>query len=154
MPKIKTLKVREFRGIRDTSLELGGKSLLLLGENGTGKSSFIDALEFFYTGSVSHLEGAQGISTARHAPHIRANQDNVAVTVEFDQPHAEITRTLKDISNIPPELLDHYNLGASAKFILRRKNLLDFILSQPASRYEQLAAIVGVSELDSVERAF
>lgn len=154
MSKIKTLKVSDFRGIRDSSLELGGKSLLLLGENGTGKSSFIDALEFFYTGSVSHLEGAHGISTTRHAPHIRAKPENVAITIEFDQPQVEITRTLRDISIIPPELLDHCNLGANSKFILRRKNLLDFILSQPANRYEQLASIVGVSELDNIERAF
>ena len=45
--KINQINIRAFRGIRDLELELDGKSLILRGENGTGKSSIVDAIEFF-----------------------------------------------------------------------------------------------------------
>lgn len=154
MPRIKKLTVNNFRGIREASLDLDGCSLVILGENGTGKSSFVDALEFYFTGTVSHLEGAQGISTNRHAPHIHSSREHTSIILEFDRPAGPVTRTFYSLSGIPEELSDYHNLGANAKFILRRKNLLDFILAQPGPRYEQLAAIIGVSDLDKVERAF
>lgn len=154
MPKIKTLTVHNFRGIIESTIDLDGCSVVILGENGTGKSSFVDALEFYFSGTVSHLEGAQGISTARHAPHIRSSQGQTLVALTFDRPEVTLTRTLRNFAEVPEGLREYHSLGASAKFILRRKNLLDFILAQPGPRYEQLAAIIGVNDLDKVERAF
>lgn len=152
MPRIKSLTARCFRGIRDTTLPFDGRSVVLLGENGSGKSSFVDALEFFFTGRVSHLEGAQAISTHRHAPHIRFSRDDAAVEVEFEHPAGVICRTFKGFSSIPPDLEQYVGLGSNSTFILRRKHLLDFILAQPAPRYQQLATIIGIDDLDKVER--
>jgi len=53
--KIKKIRIHGFRGIPDLELELDGKNLLLRGENGTGKSSIVDAVEFFFSGKISHL---------------------------------------------------------------------------------------------------
>ena len=83
MSKIKRLTANNFRGVIQESLDLDGCSVVILGENGTGKSSFIDALEFYFTGKVSHLEGTQGVSTARHAPHILVGEGETSVTIEF-----------------------------------------------------------------------
>ncbi len=152
MPRIKTLSVRCFRGIRDTTLPFDGRSVVLLGENGSGKSSFVDALEFFFTGRVGHLEGAQAISTHKHAPHIRFSRDDAMVEVEFERPAGAVSRTFRGFSSIPPALQQYVELGRNSKFILRRKQLLDFILAQPAPRYQQLAAIIGIGDLDKVER--
>jgi len=152
MPRIKTLTVKDFRGIREATLPFDGRCIVLLGENGAGKSSFVDALEFFFASRVSHLEGAQGVSTSRHAPHIRATPEDTLVEVEFD-PGGKATRTFAGLSSVPEAIKDYLALGANSAFILRRKNLLDFILAQPAPRYEQLAAIIGVSDLDKTERA-
>jgi len=152
MPRIKSLTVRCFRGIRDTTLPFDGRSVVLLGENGSGKSSFVDALEFFFTGRVSHLEGAQAVSTHKHAPHIRFSRNDAMVEVEFERPAGVVCRTFRGFSSIPPDLKQHVELGRNSTFILRRKHLLDFILAQPAPRYQQLAAIIGVDDLDKVER--
>ncbi len=153
MLKLKTLTAKSLRGITDTTLPLDGHSVVLLGENGAGKSSFVDALEFFFTGRVSHLEGAQAISTTRHAPHIHAARDDTLVEIEFDRPPVTISRTFRGLSDVPVDLQDFIQQGAGSTFILRRKNLLDFILARPADRYAQLAAIIGVEDLDKVERA-
>ena len=74
--------------------------------------------------------------------------------MEFDHPATSISRQFRGLSELPSDLTEYHNLGAKARFILRRKNLLDFILAQPAPRYEQLAAIIGVSDLNKVEIAF
>ena len=58
--RLKTIGIHAIRGIPDLELELDGKSLLLEGENETGKSSIVDAIEFFFTGKISHLEGIRG----------------------------------------------------------------------------------------------
>lgn len=154
MPKVKTLTVHNFRGIRESTIDLDGCSVVILGENGTGKSSFVDALEFYFAGTVSHLEGSQGISTNRHAPHIHSDQFQTEVIIGFDQPEFVGIRNLRSLSEIHGDLQDYHALGANSRFVLRRKNLLDFILAQPGPRYDQLAAIIGVSDLDKVERAF
>lgn len=153
MPTIKTLTAKRFRGIVDSPLEVNDRSVVLLGENGTGKSSFVDALEFFFTGKVTHLEGVQAVSTTRHAPHIHGTRDDTAVEIEFNNPNVNVTRTFKTLAGANAELQSYLILGANSAFILRRKNLLDFILAQPAPRYQQLAAIIGVDDLDKAEKA-
>lgn len=58
--KIKSISIAGIRGIKDSiSLSLNEKSVLLYGDNGTGKSSISDAIEWFYTDKVSHLSGSE-----------------------------------------------------------------------------------------------
>src|SRR5260370_39054450 len=75
MPKISRLDVRGLRGIlSQRSLIFDGKSILLFGENGTGKSSFVDAMEWLFTGRITTLDGrAQELSSQKHGPHIRSS---------------------------------------------------------------------------------
>ena len=52
--KIKNIKIKGIRGAKDTlDLNLNGKSILLYGDNGSGKSSISDAIEWFFTDKVS-----------------------------------------------------------------------------------------------------
>jgi len=154
MLKIKNIKARWFRGIIETDLEFNGKSIILFGENGQGKSSFVDALEFLFKGQVSYLEEAQTTSTSRHVPHISCNKKDCEVEIEF-QDGSKISRNFrKGLSNIPPHIQLYFQQGVTSPFILRRKYLLDFILAQPAPRYERLAALIRISDLESVELSF
>jgi len=45
--KIKKVSINAFRGIPHLELGLDGKSMVIFGENGTGKSSIAEAVEFF-----------------------------------------------------------------------------------------------------------
>jgi|GEM_PF-1321062 len=151
MLRIKRLKAKWFRGIVETELEFDGKSIILFGENGQGKSSFVDALEFLFKGQVSYLEEAQTTSTARHVPHIASDKRNCEVEIEF-QDGSKIIRNFKqELSKIPSHTQSYFQQGAESPFILRRKYLLDFILAQPAPRYERLAALIRLSDLENVE---
>ena len=54
--KINSISIKGFRGIRNQiELPLSEKSGLLYGDNGTGKSSIADAIEWFYKDDVEHL---------------------------------------------------------------------------------------------------
>lgn len=54
--KIKNISIKGIRGAKNhLDLPLNGKSILLYGDNGTGKSSISDSIEWFYTDKVSHL---------------------------------------------------------------------------------------------------
>jgi DNA repair ATPase RecN len=59
MASISRLDVRNFRGIPNqaASLTFGQKSVLLFGEKGAGKSSFVDAIEKVLCGRVSSSDG-------------------------------------------------------------------------------------------------
>jgi len=151
MQKIKNLKIKCFRGIVEQDLPFEGKSIVLFGENGNGKSSFVDALEFFFKGSVSYLDEAQTTSTVRHVPHISYKKKDCRVEIEFPQGPVKAYRSFQDIPKLPSYLEDYFKLGSTSPFILRRKYLLDFIIAQPAPRYAQLAALMGITELDNIE---
>jgi DNA repair exonuclease SbcCD ATPase subunit len=54
--KIKNISISGIRGIKgELSLPLSEKSILIYGDNGTGKSSISDALEWYFTERVNHL---------------------------------------------------------------------------------------------------
>ena len=58
--KIKQLEILGLRGIQEKfTLNLAEKSILLYGDNGTGKSSISDSLEWYYTDNVSHLSSTE-----------------------------------------------------------------------------------------------
>jgi len=149
--KIKTISVRAFRGIPDLELELEGKNLLVRGENGTGKSSIVDAIEFFFTGEVNHLGGVQGLSLQRHGFHTNFKPSDVEVTVIFDPGHICLKRDFTTIPSPPAPLNPYFQIAQKGTFILHRSQILDFITSRPADRYRAIGNILGIEQLDEAE---
>ena len=149
--KIKTINIHAFRGIPDLELELDGKSLLLGGENGTGKSAIVEAIEFFFTSRISHLEGIRGLSLQRHGPHVNFNPDDVSVEITFDPGSISLNRTFASAPSPPAEFKDYFQITQKGTFILRRSQILAFIMSQPADRFRTIGSIIGVERLDQVE---
>lgn len=57
MITVDRIKIEEFRGIRDLTVDLGSVNFAVCGPNGTGKSGIVDALEFGPTGPISRVVG-------------------------------------------------------------------------------------------------
>ncbi|MBA3649224.1 MAG: AAA family ATPase [Chitinophagales bacterium] len=58
--KIKALSLKGIRGIRENfSMNLNGNSILIYGDNGTGKSSLTDAMEWLYYDQIQHLSNEE-----------------------------------------------------------------------------------------------
>src|SRR5260370_19347052 len=56
MTSLRAIQIDGFRGVlQNLTVNLGGQSLAIYGENATGKSSIADGIEWFYTDRVAHL---------------------------------------------------------------------------------------------------
>ena len=64
--KFKSIEIKSFRGIKDLTLDLQNKSLVICGPNGTGKSSIIQAFEYLFTEKISALSTVRGKTHVIH----------------------------------------------------------------------------------------
>jgi len=149
--KIKTINIHAFRGIPDLEIQLDGKNLLLRGENGTGKSSIVEAIEFFFTGKISHLEGIRGLSLQRHGPHVNYDANDVNVGLTFNPGSVSLNRTFESSFSPPEQFKEYFEITQKGIFILRRSQILTFIMSNPADRFRAIGSIIGIEPLDAIE---
>jgi recombinational DNA repair ATPase RecF len=150
MINIKTIYIKAFRGISELKIPLEGRGLILKGENGTGKSSIVDAVEYFFTDKVYCLEGIQGLSTMKHAHHVKHDPNELDVSITFSD-NSKYSKTFSVQPTPSKYLTDYFRITESGAFILRRSQLLQFIMSQPAKRFEAIGKIIGIYELDHIE---
>ncbi len=151
MIKIKNIRIKAFRGIPDLDLALDGKSLLLKGDNGTGKSSIVDSLEFVFTGKIAHLEEIQSLDAETHIPHVDYPAKDLDVCLTFD-PGSVVVEKKSFSSFTVPEILSAYFRTAQTKtFILKRSQVLALIASRPGERFAAIGSIMGIDFLDDQE---
>jgi AAA15 family ATPase/GTPase len=149
--KIKNINIHAFRGIPELEIDLSGKSLLVLGENGMGKSSIVDAIEFFFNGKINHLEGVQGLSSQKHGPHVNFELDDVEIGINFNPNNLFLNRTFSRNPEPPETIREYFETAQKGAFILRRKQLLEFITSIPSDRFQSISNIMGLESLDEVD---
>ena len=82
---IQSITIREFRGIRELTVNPSGKSFVVSEPNGSGKSGVVDAIQFGLTGDISRLsgKGTAGLSVQRHGPHLDKRDDPEAAEVSL-----------------------------------------------------------------------
>ncbi len=153
MTSLEQLSVDSFRGIVQSTLQFSGGSIVLGGGNGTGKSAFVDAIEFLFTGTVGALAGTAGLSVRQHGAHVLAAPSSTCVSATLTSPDGTIARHLSGPVDTPKDLDSFLARGRTASFVLRRPQLQEFIHARPADRYRQLADLIGADALDKTETA-
>lgn len=164
MIKVDSLTIKEFRGIRDLTLNLKGANFAVCGHNGTGKSGIVDAIEFALTGNISRLvgKGTGGISLKEHAPHVdsRNRPDKARVILTVFVPSLKknviIDRNVKDANSpiITPsdkdvlEVLNHVSLHP--EFVLSRRELILYVLSTPGDRAKQVQVLLRLEQVEDI----
>ncbi len=144
---LRTLEVKSFRGIKNYKINFDSKSLVLVGENGSGKSSIVNAFEFLFTGKVDSLSGKQAIRHNDSLVHLGDKKEDLFVEAKIGK--NVITRTLKDgVSYKDKDVLEDFKHGS---FLLNRQKLLKFIESTPTKRYESITSLIGFEHLDKIE---
>lgn len=151
MERIASISVSRFRGIVDATLELDGRSAVIHGENGSGKSSFVGALSYFYKGTIPNLVGVQELSVAKLTHHIGGSPPDVRVEVLFQGCADPLCRTFDAPPQSSDGLSNHLRLGQACHFMLRRADLLTFIEAKPAERFEAIAGLIGIADLDPID---
>lgn len=151
MGEIRKITISGFRGINTPPLELDFRqgnsiqSMMIYGNNGSGKSSIVDAWEWLYSGRIEHLahEGAE-----EHAyPHKEAKDKQTWIEVEFTNGRVGKIRTEFDQSRIsrpktegnPSEMKDLIPYPCH----LRYRDQTQFVYEGKAKKYEILSRQMG-----------
>ncbi len=150
--KINNIHIQNLRGICNLALPVNGQNLIIVGENGSGKSSVVDALEYYFTGHVERLEGRADVDQRQCLPNLNGGPTKVHLTFKGVGPETGISLSYPGRSaSIPDELQAFFDLAASKRFALRRYQLLGFINSRDAERYQHISSLVGLEALDKIE---
>lgn len=156
---IRSIRFEHFRGLPDSDIRLKGKSLVLLGSNGKGKSAVVDGIEFLFSGQVGRFVGS-GTGSIDHADAIQhvKKLGVPKVTLSLSPSNGSISRSLdsETLSTTDRPAVKDYlgkHPGVDA-FILRRSKILDFISDQDANRYRKFIQLLGVSHVDTLQRTF
>lgn len=135
--KLQNIHIKSFRGIKDYYLDFKDKSLVLVGENGSGKSSIVNAFEFLFTGKVQSLNGIQAIKHDQSLVHLGDNPEDLSVTANIND--LTIERKLNE-EPLESDILKDFENGA---FLLNRQKLLKFIELTPKGKYDNITSIIG-----------
>jgi recombinational DNA repair ATPase RecF len=92
--RIDRIRIEHFRGVaRTLDLSLGGRSAVITGPNGTGKSSITDGIEWVTRGSIEHLQ-RENVKERAYRHRAAANDRVALVSVTFIGPSCTITRRI------------------------------------------------------------
>jgi len=159
MAKIKSIKVNGLRGVRDTlALDLNKKSILVYGDNGTGKSSLTDSFEWFFYDRIGHLSNEEiGRRKGRDALRnifIDDTQDGF-IEMIFDKTDLDSKKSMDSSlrtsnSNTTDEFNDFIASSYSERLILRYRDLVQFIIAGKTDKLNELQNIIGFSEVQNV----
>jgi len=159
MAKIKSIHISGIRGVKDLlTLDLNKKSVLVYGDNGSGKSSLTDALEWFFYDRIEHLSYEEigrkkGLDALRNI-FIPDNEDGY-IEIEFDNKQLDTKRSIDSslstsTSNISGEFDGFISVGQSENLILRYCDLVQFIISRKTEKLDKLQNIIGFSGVADV----
>ncbi|MDQ3914536.1 MAG: AAA family ATPase [Actinomycetota bacterium] len=142
--RVTSIEVQAFRGVPE-SLAVPvpeGRSLVVLGDNGTGKSTIADALEFFFTGRIEFLRHEGRQHAIRHVGAASNTQTLVKVEISGDG-GGVVTH---------PSSQGDYQTDAYATetFLLRGRTLVEFVELPKAEKWKALAHILGLDDVDEL----
>lgn len=167
MIRIETIKIREFRGIRELELDLNQENFGICGPNGTGKSGLVDAIEFALTGDISRLSGrgTGDLSVKDHGPHVDTRERPANAKVELSayipslSKSATIARSVAkprsyDLAPDDPQIKQVFEqLQVHPEFALSRREIIRYILSEPNQRASDVQNLLRLDEVESTRRA-
>lgn len=168
MIRLETITIREFRGIRDLTLNFKGRNYAVCGPNGTGKSGVVDAIEFALTGSISRLtgDGRGEVSVKDHAPHVdsRNSPAKALVTLTFSAPALGKTITIsRSVASakrpvITPSAPDVLALIATVEahpeIVLSRRELIKYVLAPAGERAKEVQELLRLDDIETVRAGF
>lgn len=147
--KAKNLVVQSFRGINDEiTLDLEDFTILY-GENGMGKSSFVNSLEYLFVQKLEFLAR----STIKKSAYVNENSSKKDVLIELnldDNEYIRLDGSRKSHSPAFDEILEN-TFFKNASFVINRSRLLEFIEGSSGDRYKRIMKLLGIKKLDKIQ---
>jgi DNA repair exonuclease SbcCD ATPase subunit len=168
--RLRTLSIKDFRGIREMNIDLAADLVVVHGRNGTGKTSLFDALEWALLGEVEYLEST-GPSRKDPAPFVNLFSSDGVAGVKLQLQTSDGPATLERIATLEQkgtlryeersfsddrsalieilgEQARNLNVG-SLRDMVRSVNFLTqstiwrFLSKQPGEQYAALSRLLG-----------
>lgn len=147
--KAESLVVQSFRGINDEiSLDLEDFTILY-GENGMGKSSFVNSLEYLFVQKLEFLSR----STIKKSAYVNESSSKKDVLIELNLDGNEYIRlngSRKSHTAAFDEILEN-TFFKNASFVINRSRLLEFIEGSSGDRYKRIMKLLGIKKLDKIQ---
>ncbi len=141
--RVHRLVMHAFRGIPgEMTVDFGeGESVVVYGDNGTGKSTIADALEWYFRGEIELLtyEGRQ------HAVRYVGSETDGVTSVEV-----VTSGTLGGKVVFPDERPPETFACRRETFLLRGRTLADFINKTKTEKWKALVDILGLDAIESL----
>ncbi len=159
MAKIESINISGIRGIKDSlRLNLNNRSILIFGENGSGKSSLPDAIEWYYSDGVKHLVSEETSSTKGRGS-LRnlfiPDSEDAFIDIQYSNNKLNATKTIDSslrasTSNKTDDFKDYFLATQSENLILRYRDLVEFIIASKTEKLKKLQNIIGFSAVADV----
>jgi len=157
--RLREISFRGFRGLPDNSFRFKGRNAAICAGTGLGKSAIVDGIEFAFEGGVARFrgEGTQRIREDDALTHV-FSEKRPSVELTFIPSQESLSRELGQGGPLRAEneglknYLEDYPPASS--FILRRSQILEFICSQEAPRYQRFVRLLGLDDLRKDQDAF
>ncbi len=154
--KLKKIRVNWFRGAKDT-LELDlqkGRSIGVYGDNGCGKSTITDSIEWFYRDRIDHLWREDCKEECLRNTQCPATQ-NAIVSLEFNNEKFNSEKKLSPSfrssnSNKSKEFKVYIEQSKKERLFLRYQDILRFILLTKGQKRNELMNIIGYRAITEI----
>jgi energy-coupling factor transporter ATP-binding protein EcfA2 len=120
--------------------------VMIFGENGTGKSTIVDAIDFVCNECAGPLEGRQSTPVKEYLPSLGCKATDLKVELKW------VSKTWKAILEGSKAKVTGTSPRPRAR-ILRRTQILEIVDAQPAKRYEAFGRFVAVPKVEQSENA-
>jgi DNA repair exonuclease SbcCD ATPase subunit len=151
--RVKAIRLSWFRGAADTvSLDPNCKSIVVYGENGSGKSSFVDAVEYILRGGkIGHLSHEY---SGKH-------QEKAVINTHTPKGrNAEVGMTFQDGAELHTEIKQNgsfTNTGTKGvdlstwdypRTVLRQDEVAAFLQHTKGDKYSALLPLLGLGQME------
>lgn len=146
--RVEKLKLYNLRGaIQPVELTFDPKKpmVLIFGENGTGKSTIADAIDFVCNQKFGSLELRKGVRKQTHIVSVNGRSPDLSVEIVYGgqtwRAHLANSKPITTPSNAP------------RAFVLRRADITRVTEETDSDRYKSLADFISVASIEACEAA-
>ena len=157
MVTLRKIKLEGFRGARlPVEMDFTNRhaSVAIYGDNGGGKSTITDALEWFYFNKIEHLWREDCKEECLRNTHFPENQD-ILLSIDFSDTRVNSIKTLNakfrsKYSNGTQEFNDYLEQSKKERLFLRYGDVLRFVLLTKGEKRTQILDIIGYRHISDI----
>lgn len=155
--KIRKLILQGFRGARKkVPVDFSENTLnfVLFGNNGDGKSTFSDAIEWYFTDKIDYLQ-REGCGRDDYFNKYMPVDEDATVEINFCNNSLDSQKVLKrkggaTFSNTNTDFFNYIQNSSKESFILRHHTMRDFVDKTKKEKLEKVEEIIGFNIIKDV----